>query len=272
MPPFGFFIANPGLFVNDGVSFSHMAVSVRVAHFDGPLDLLLQLVEREELDITRISLAAVAEQFVAHVRDNPQIPPQELADYLLIAAKLVYVKSKFLMPSLQDEELEEGPDLETQLREYRRFVHASRLFDAMWRNGRVMWSRHEPVRLRREGFVPPVGLSVAALHDAMRRIIARLVPDEELPKARVRRIVTIRQKINDLLARIRAHARVTFREFCKGFADRGEAVVSFLAMLELAKQRHITAEQDGLFAEIVMAAHPDAPSESPVADSYLSSL
>ncbi|MCR4278768.1 MAG: segregation/condensation protein A [bacterium] len=246
-----------------------MAVAIRVEHFDGPLDLLLQLVEADELDITRISLARVAEQFVSHVHENPQIPPQELADYLLIAAKLVYMKSKLLIPSLYDEDLEEGPDLESQLREYRRFVKAAKVFELLWMNDRMMVSRPEPMRIRREGFQLPNGLNANVLFETMRRIIARLIPNEEAPKARIKRIVTIQQKIKDLLSRIRAHTKVTFREFCEGLSDRGEAVVSFLALLELEKQQHIVATQEMTFADIRLGAHPDAPADVSATDSYI---
>ena len=246
-----------------------MAVAIRVEHFNGPLDLLLQLVETEKLDITRISLARVVEQFVSHVHENPQIPPQELADYLLIAAKLVYMKSKLLIPSLYDEDLEEGPDLESQLREYRRFVKAAKAFELLWMNDRILVSRPEPMRVRREGFQFPSGVSASILFETMRRIIARLIPNEEIPKARMKRVVTIQQKIQDLLSRIRSHAKTTFHEFCEGLSDRGEAVVSFLALLELEKQRHIVATQDMTFADIQLDAHPDAPGDVLATDSYI---
>lgn len=246
-----------------------MAVTVRVEHFDGPLDLLLQLVEQEKLDISSISLAAVAEQFVQHIRNHPEIPPQELADYLVIAAKLIYLKSKLLVPSFYDEELEDGPDLETQLREYRRFVGASRELQALWMGRRHMFSR--PVALRRaDGFHAPSGLTIETLHEAMRRCIARLEPVMKLPNIQVRRVVSLQEKIRDLLSRLGTKAAVTFRDFCQGLTDRRDAVVSFLALLELTKQHHVQVEQAGVFHDIQMKANPDAPRGAPITtDTYL---
>jgi segregation and condensation protein A len=91
-----------------------------------PLDLLLQLVEEEKLEISNISLATVADQFVSYVNDRPGIPLEEVADFLVIAAKLMYLKSKLLFPTFVDPEMEEGPDLAAQLQRYQQFVHAAK--------------------------------------------------------------------------------------------------------------------------------------------------
>ena len=103
-----------------------MPYTVRVEKFEGPLDLLLQLIEGEKLEITEISLVQVTEPFVQHVRERQgAIPPEELADFLVVAAKLIYLKSRALLPELTDQALDEGPDLADQLRMYRAFVEAS---------------------------------------------------------------------------------------------------------------------------------------------------
>ncbi len=246
-----------------------MTLKVQAADFHGPLDLLLQLVEREKLDLSEISLAAVADQFVQHVHAHPEIPPAELADYLLIAAKLVYLKSKLLIPSFIDEELEEGPDLETQLREYRRFVEASKRINALWNDAGVMYARREPLRLPKDTTAMPANVTAENLLATMHRVIARLTPVQELPKARMRRVVTLQEKIRDLLGRIRTKAKMTFHEFCEGLTDRREAVVSFLAILELAKQRYIHVEQGDVFSDIQLKEHPDAPADQPITESFL---
>src|SRR5512137_2055525 len=99
---------------------------VRLPAFEGPLDLLLQLIEREKLDISSISLAQVADQFLAYVREMDQIAADTLADFLVVASRLVWIKSHLLLPQpLQpgDDEQEEDPAeaLARQLREYKRF-------------------------------------------------------------------------------------------------------------------------------------------------------
>ncbi|MBU2508940.1 MAG: segregation/condensation protein A [Patescibacteria group bacterium] len=244
-----------------------MEVVFHVEHFEGPLDLLLQLIEQDELDISKVSLANVAEQFVEHVHNNPSIPPEELADFLVVAAKLMYIKSKQLLPSLYDEELEEGMDLEAQLREYQRFVSASKEIEKMWNSGKRSYTREGAERAAMKqfkGFVTPIGITPDLLMHTMRRIISRLEPLVHLPKVNVERVVTIQQKIQDLFQRIKSHANTTFRSFVSGTKDKTERVVSFLALLELVKQRFVDVDQSELFNDIDIKFNPKAPKEEPM--------
>ena len=155
-----------------------MPVTYKVDKFEGPLDLLLQLVEQEELDITEVSLTKVADQFVAYVREQKdKIMPEELADFLVIAARLVYMKSRLLLPSFMDQELEEGPDLATQLRLYQQFVHASKFIDKEWKRGFVSFPRERrPVRSLAAAFSPPPGVTTEILREVMQAVIDRLAP------------------------------------------------------------------------------------------------
>jgi segregation and condensation protein A len=234
-----------------------MPVSVKIEQFDGPLDLLLQLVEKEELDITEISLAAVAEQYVEYLNANKgKIPAEELADFLVIAAKLVFMKSRLLIPSLEEEAIDEGPDLATQLRLYQQFVGAARKIEGMWNAGLVSYARERrAVRSLEKTFSPPPGVTSEVLREMMARVIARLAPVVKLPSAAVKRVITIQEKIADLANRLRTKTRMTFSHFLSAAKDRQERVVSFLALLELVKQRVIHAEQSDLFDEIEIAAN-----------------
>lgn len=247
-----------------------VSVTFRVERFEGPLDLLLQLVEKEELDISTVSLAAVAEQFVQYVNEAAQIPLEEMADFLVVAAKLMYLKSKFLLPTLQDAELEEGPDLETQLRRYRAFVEAAQRIGVLWNAGQRSYARERPTVQRRDvQFLPPVDVTPDVLSQALHRVIHRLEPLRSLPQAAVGRVVTIQEKIRGLLERIRSAARTTFHEFVGGRQDRSEMVVSFLALLELVKQRFVRVAQTDLFHDIDIEAHPEAPSLDPLSESFV---
>ncbi|MBU0540436.1 segregation/condensation protein A [Patescibacteria group bacterium] len=246
-----------------------MAVTFRVEHFEGPLDLLLQLVEQERLDISEISLAAVAEQFVLHVQGNKEIIPEELADFLVVAARLMYLKSKLLIPSLFEPELEDGPFLETQLREYKKFVTASRLINEIWNSEKCSFpSRERTLQLSQGCFIPPVGVTTEDLRQMMRRVIARLEPILKLPETSIKRAINIQQKIADLFQRIKRHSKTTFKDFLAGTKDRTETVVSFLALLELVKQKFVMVEQDDIFNDIVINLHPDAPQADPLVESF----
>lgn len=235
------------------------SITFRTEQFEGPLDLLLRLVEQEDLDISAVSLSAVAEQFVEHVQGNPDIPPEDVADFLVVAAKLMYMKSKLLIPSLNDPELEEGPDLETQLREYQRFVQAAKALNDVWNAGRRCFPRAQTGFRRQDfGFVAPTGVTPDILSHAMQRVIARIEPILKLPQRSLARVVSIQDKIRDLCKRLRTHAKTTFRTFLKGAKDRTEAIVSFLALLELVKRHFVFADQAGLFDDIAIEANPDA--------------
>lgn len=247
-----------------------MPHTFRIEHFEGPLDLLLQLVEQEELDISNISLATVADQFVTYVKDHADIAPDELADFLVVAAKLVYLKSKLLIPSLVDEELDQGPDLETQLREYQRFVRAAKEIDRLWNQGRQSFLRQETGRARVQiGFCPPPGVTRDVLVSIMRRVVARLEPLLKLPEVSVERAISLQDKLNDLFERVKSHVKMSFHVFIATSRTKHEAIVSFLALLELVKQRVVRVGQPELFEDISIEMHENAPEKNPLAESFV---
>lgn len=228
-----------------------MAYSVSIEKFEGPLDLLLQLVEKQEMEITNISLIAVTEPFVTLIREQQgTIPPEDLADFLVVAAKLVYLKSKALLPDLSDD-LDEGPDLETQLRMYKAFSEAAKQIGERWMEGRESFSRTSRiVRQTVPVFQPPVGVTVLALKELYERAIKRLEPILSLPKAAIERAITIEEKIEHLRTRVSSMLQVSFHRFLADSHDRNEMVVGFLALLELIKQRIVRVEQGNLFDDI----------------------
>lgn len=235
-----------------------MSVTFRVESFEGPLDLLLQLIEREELDISQISLAKVAEQYVERLQANKgQIPPEELADFLVIAAKLVYLKSKLLIPELEDAELDEGPDLATQLRQYQQFMDAAKWVNDRWNEVHISYQRDrsKPMRSLEPQFSPPKGVTTDLMRQLMERVIVRLTPIVRLPQAAIKRIIRIQDKIADFARRLRLESKMTFSSFVHGSKDKQERLVSFLALLELVKQRVVNAEQEGSFEDIDIMAN-----------------
>ena len=247
-----------------------MNVTFKVEHFEGPLDLLLQLVEKEDLDISTISLAAVAEQFVAHVKETPNLPLEDVADFLVVAAKLMYLKSKLLLPSLMDQELEEGPSLEEQLRRYRAFIAASKELNRMWNADAQAFQRvPRPIRRRDVMFAPPDGVTLTLLNGVIQRIVSKIEPLIRLPNAAIERVISIQEKLNHLLRRVREIFKTTFHSFVGTNASRGDVIVSFLALLELTKQRFVSVAQDELFQDIMIEKHPDAPAHDPFEHSFV---
>ena len=106
-----------------------MAYTVRLQQFEGPLDLLLELIEKEKLDITEISLASVAEQYLEYLNNLQNISPGVLVNFLTVASKLILIKSRSILPTLEisEEEEEEIQDLKKQLEEYKKFKDASKI-------------------------------------------------------------------------------------------------------------------------------------------------
>lgn len=233
-----------------------MSFNFHIEHFEGPLDLLLQLVEKEDLDISTLSLAHVADQFVQHMHANPRIPLEEIADFLVVAAKLLHLKSRLLLPSFDASEAEEEDEmgLGERLRRYRAFVEASKHIQALWHDTYVSFPR-EARALRHHAtatFSPPQGVTAGALADAMRRIIARNAPLTRLAIATIGHVVTLQEKIHDLTERVKTATRMTFLAFLGRKASKDETTVSFLALLELVKQRCIRVSQRGLFQDIAI--------------------
>ncbi len=143
-----------------------MAYHFRLEKFEGPLDLLLSLIEKEKLDITQVSLAQVADQYLAYIRDEESLSLENLSAFLTIAARLILIKSRALLPVLDfsDEEEEAMEDLEYQLKAYRLFREASQALGTMFLQSRGAWAR-EGYLGTQVVFYPPKDITALALHD-----------------------------------------------------------------------------------------------------------
>ncbi len=228
-----------------------MSYVVELEQFQGPLDLLLKLIEAEELDITDISLARITEPYVQIIdAHRGQIPPEELADFLLVAAKLVYLKSRAILPGFTDEEIESSGDLEEQLKTYKRFVALAEKMGELVRNGQRSFSRPATVTRLPNEMVQPTNVSADVLVTLYRQVVRRLEPLVALPRVALERVVTIEEKIEDLKTRVRNLMHVSFHRFLAEAQSRHEMIVGFLALLELVKQRHVKIEQARLFDDV----------------------
>ncbi len=225
--------------------------NVKIEKFSGPLDLLLQLVEREKLAIDEVAISQVADQFVQHMK-MAEVPPEELADFLLIAAKLLYIKSKILIPQLIDEELEQGIGLEDQLRMYKEFLHAAKGLQQRLHEKQVSFARDKVPFIQQKGFYPPRLLVADKLAQVCQALIESLRPILALPAKTLARAVSIQEKIKHLKDLVLRRSRLLFGQWIKDAKDRTEVVVSFLALLEMVKQRHVMARQETLFTEITI--------------------
>ena len=227
--------------------------------FSGPLGLLLTLIESEEMDITEISLAKIADEYVAYIRSAQDINPEELADFLVIAAKLLFIKSKALLPYLYSaEEEEEINDLERQLKMYKEFIVASQKVKDIIGKRRWLYlpplvnARSHRSQFNLPVFSPPAKLTAALLHEKFLFILAGLVKELEtkLPEETLEPKINIDDKIATIKKMLIDKIRVNFSRLLASAATRTEVIVSFLAILELAKQKELFFEQEELFSEI----------------------
>src|SRR3989344_6480912 len=219
---------------------------VSVEQFNGPLDLLLQLIEKEEMDITAISLAKIADEYFSYVKNNA-FDPVEVSDFLVIAAKLIYIKSKALLPYLVMEE-EEETSLEEQLKLYREYVNASKVMEGLLKEKNFVYSREKIESV--VAFRPPEKLTAGIMKELMEHILHLLKPVTQIPAAVIQKTVSIKERIDKLKLLLADRAASGFSHFVKDVKNRMEVVVSFLAVLELLKQNSIEVKQDNLFEEI----------------------
>jgi segregation and condensation protein A len=235
--------------------------SIRLPEFEGPLDLLLQMIEHRELDITRVSLAAVADQYLEFITRPGAIELTALADYLVIAAKLILAKSRLLLPHAEDEveaEVEDSAEaLARQLREYKLFKQAAQLLRQREQQGLHSFPRRAPPP--RPTFARPTkieGLSFDALYSALRRTIEANPP---LPTGTLIEPLqtSIHHRIDMIRELTRSSPRVRFTTLLHDARSRVEVIVIFLAVLESIKRRFIKAQQEGLFGEIYLMRRDD---------------
>ncbi len=225
--------------------------------FSGPLGLLLSMIESEEMDITEIALAKIADEYVNYIRSASDIDPDEMADFLVIAAKLLFIKSKALLPYLYTaEDEQEVDDLERQLKMYKEFVAASQKIKGIIAEKKFLFlppllkNRRQQFNL--PVFTAPVKINSDLMHEVFLKLLLALekLKEEKLPESRLEPKISIDDKILQIKKMILDKARVNFSKLLETAENKTEIIVSFLAVLELAKQKELVFEQDELFGEI----------------------
>lgn len=224
---------------------------VKTQVFEGPLDLLLSLIEKRKLLINEITLSQIADDYLAYVRSIADMPLKDTAQFLLVASTLVLIKSRSLLPSLPlttEEERSIG-DLERRLKLYERYRALS--VGLKERFGKeILFARPEggatvPV------FAPDQETAPAPLRAAIAGVIARFPKAIELPKVVVKKIMSIEEMMDRLRTRVSTALRMSFKDFVgKTATEKKEVIVGFLALLELMREGVIDAVQNARFDDI----------------------
>ncbi len=227
---------------------------IDLPQFSGPLDLLLHLIEREELDIVGISLLNVTEQYLKQVELLKEERMEHLIDFLVVAARLVLIKSRALLPqspvTIEGEDEEDPAEaLLRQLREYKRFKEASKWFHAREVAGVRTYLRvATPPKL--ESRLDLAGITVQRLLTAVQEALARVDSKEESVTLIQPRRITIEGQIRHLRQRVRAGEKFSFRDLLSEDSSRVEISINLLALLELIKRHEVRAYQAEMFGPI----------------------
>jgi segregation and condensation protein A len=225
----------------------------KVQQFEGPLDLLLSLIEQRQLDITQIALAEVTEQFLQYLKQLEKIEPTSLADYLSIAAKLLVIKSKAILPTLELETEEEdaGFDLEAKLLLYKQFREVAKYLKHLDNKRKQSFSRSITFE-QKISFYPDPSITSKELHNSIIKVLNGLKELDTLPKAKLKEAISIQEKIDHLRSMLGEKIETSLSELLKTAKNKSEVIITFLALLELIKQRIFVANQEALFADVVI--------------------
>ncbi len=228
------------------------AYQVTTPVYEGPLDLLLQLIERAELDITKLALAQVTDQYLEHLRQIQEHAPEEVSAFLVIAARLIQIKSEVLLPrppSREPGEEDPGDALAQQLLAYKRYREIAELLSQREGSGLRTYLRlAQPPKI--EGVVDLSGVGLADLVEAAQSILIKGGIKTPLNAVVTAPKITIREKIGVIAKVLRKHGQSTFRAIVGRKHSRLDIVVTFLALLELVKRHMVQARQEALFGEI----------------------
>lgn len=219
-----------------------MPINVKTEVFEGPLDLLLELIEKRKLLINSISLSTVTDEYIARVKAMPELPVGETAEFVALAATLLLIKSRSLLPNLtlSEDESRDIKELEYRLAVFQIIKEASLGLRGNFALPFLFEGRSpEPPAL----FMPDPSLSARALREAAGFLIEGFPQFLLLPSVAVKKIISIEEMLQRLAERVSSALRLSFREFTET-REKPEIIVSFLALLELVKQGILEASQE----------------------------
>jgi segregation and condensation protein A len=233
---------------------------LRLDTFSGPLEKLLELIDKRELDITAISLAAVTNDFIEYVRSLDNVSPALLADFISIASQLLLLKSRALLPTLPltDEEESEIQGLEERLRIYQELRHAFNHIRQSWRLHESMHGRNymptiSLVNTAESGdYYPGSNLNVEGVVGATNAVLSFLERVQEDKETVREKIVRLEDKMTEIIARMQGAARTNIKDLSQS-GTKSELIVIFLALLHLAREQMIDLEQEGQFSDIMVS-------------------
>lgn len=231
----------------------------KAGEFEGPIEVLLRLIEERKLHISQVSLAAVADDFLAYLEKLEEKNKGEVANFVLVASTLMLIKSLSLLPTLQvsTEEKEGIEDLERRLKLYQQMKEVSAHLKE--RFGRQIIFARE-VGETKPVFAPTAEVTKLGILQALKNLITNFPKPEKIPQAVIKKVISLEEAINNLANRVQSALRTSFRQFVGNQKEKTNIIVSFLGMLELVKRGIINVEQQAHFADINIETNaPNTP-------------
>jgi segregation and condensation protein A len=224
--------------------------------YEGPLEVLLELIEKRKLLINDISLAAVTDEYIARINAMPELPVGETAEFVSLAATLLLIKSRSLLPTLElsDDESHDIKELEYRLAVYQVLKETSRSLDKLG----LPYLHEGTPREMEPLYIKDDSATQPSLRSAAQALIDGFPTTLVLPKVAVKKIMSLEEMIERMAGRVSAAFRMSFREFASTHStkevqeQKHTVIVSFLALLELVKQGIIKATQDSHFSDITL--------------------
>jgi segregation and condensation protein A len=238
---------------NDSYTEERFPYTVRLEMFEGPLDLLLHLINKNELDITNIPIALITEQYLEYLRLMKVLNLDIAGEYLLMASTLLYIKSKMLLPTSSEEEEEEGEDpraeLVRRLLEYQKYKKAAVELERRPLLDRDVFIRLMTVDIDEPAEEEKVEVSLFELLEAFRQVLER-VKSETIHEVILERL-SVEEKVQEILSLLQKEKRsVAFHHLFPEQASRRVIIVTFLAILELVKMKLVRIFQPAFFETI----------------------
>lgn len=223
---------------------------IKTPVFEGPLDVLLDMIEKRKLLINDVSLAKVADDFINYIKNLDNFPIADTAHFILIASTLLLIKSRSLLPTIELSEEERGDivNLEARLKLYQEIRRLTS--EVKERFGLKPMFLLNPISIK-PVFAPDNSISIGALSNSIKEVMNNLPKIQVLPKAIIKKVLSLEETISKLTERISNNLKISFRDFAGiGKTEKVNVIVSFLAMLELVKQGLISVKQENHFQDI----------------------
>lgn len=218
--------------------------------FQGPIALLLELIEKEKLDISQISLAQIANQYVSYVERQKNIAAEDLIGFLDIASRLLTLKLRLILPFLSPAEEEESQTLAIQLKLYQEYYLASKKIEEIIRKNQTVYSNLR--RFKNSKFIAPKSLNLLFIKNFFEEFLKTRQPFK-FPAAILRRVVSISERIKFLQKMLLAHNKLCFQKMIGANLNKLDIIIYFVALLELVKRSRVKIYQDNLFGKIEIA-------------------